>query len=198
MQLQRSRQQLRYLDQYPHPPHQHARRTRPTVPHGCIYHIASPIEALILCHATGAPQDATILAVQLAQAVTIAIRYPEVREQGLEPSTGTGIEGSIVDYKHQHFRLITLIAKAYAMFFASRAYETLYTQVCEQQDRGDQSGLHPLHALSAGLKAYVTSEAVDGAEDVRKLRGGHGYMSISGLPDLIGACAGATIFEGEN
>jgi acyl-CoA oxidase len=52
-------------------------------------------------------------AVQLAQAVTIATRYSIVREQGLELSTGTGIEGSIMNYKHQHFRIITLIAKSY-------------------------------------------------------------------------------------
>ena len=55
-----------------------------------------------------------------------------------------------------------------------------------------------MHALCAGLKAHVTAEAADGAEDVRKLCGGHGFMSISGLPDLIGAIAGGCTFEGEN
>jgi acyl-CoA oxidase len=139
-----------------------------------------------------------VFAIQLAQAVTIATRYSVVREQGLELSTGTGIERSILNYKHQHFRIITLIAKCYAMFFAAKACESMYAQVREQQDCGDHSGLPSLHALSAGLKAYVTSEAVDGAEDARKLCGGHGYMNISGLLDIIGACAGGTTFEGEN
>jgi acyl-CoA oxidase len=60
------------------------------------------------------------------------------------------------------------------------------------------STLPSVHALCAGLKAYVTAEAADGAEDARKLSGGHGYMSISGLPDLIGATAGGCTFEGEN
>jgi len=110
----------------------------------------------------------------------------------------TMYQSSIIAYKHQHFRLINLIAKTYAMFFASRECETVYAQVKGQQSRGDHSGLSALHALSAGLKAYVTSEAVDGAEDARKLCGGHGYMVISGLPDIVGACAGGTTFEGEN
>jgi acyl-CoA oxidase len=138
-----------------------------------------------------------VFAVQLAQAVTIATRYSVVREQGLDLSTDTGIEGSIINYKHQHFRIITLIAKCYAICFAAKACESMYTQVREQQEHNDHSGLPTLHALSAGLKTYVTSEAVDGAEDARKLCGGHGYMVISGLPDIIGACAGGTTFEGE-
>lgn len=140
----------------------------------------------------------SVFTVQLAQAVTIATRYSVVRSQGVELTSSTSIESAIIDYKHQHFRLITLIAKTYAMFFASRECEAAYTDVKEQQARGDHSGLASLHALSAGLKAYVTSEAVDGAEDARKLCGGHGYVVISGLPDIIGTCAGGTTFEGEN
>lgn len=58
--------------------------------------------------------------------------------------------------------------------------------------------LFSVHALCADLKAYVTTEAADGAEDARELYGGHGFMSISGLPDLIGATAGGCTFVGEN
>jgi acyl-CoA oxidase len=66
------------------------------------------------------------------------------------------------------------------------------------QCNNDHSLLPSVHALTAGMKAYVTSEAADGAEDARKLCGGHGYMAISGLPDIVGALTGGATFEGEN
>jgi acyl-CoA oxidase len=139
-----------------------------------------------------------IFAVQLAQATTIATRYSLVREQGLASEGGVAAETSIIQYKHQHFRLLTLISKSYAIFFAGRACEVAYAQLRQQQERDDYSYLPSVHALTAGMKAYVTAEAADGAEDARKLCGGHGYLSISGLPDIIGACAGGATFEGEN
>jgi acyl-CoA oxidase len=101
---------------------------------------------------------------------------------------------------HQHFRLLSLLAKTYAMYFASQACDAQYSQLREMQAQApaDHSLLPSVHTLTAGLKAYVTSEATDGAEDCRKLCGGHGYMVISGLPDIIGAVAGGRTFEGEN
>ncbi|CAA9966174.1 Acyl-coenzyme A oxidase [Pyrenophora teres f. maculata] len=139
-----------------------------------------------------------VFSVQLAQALTIATRYSVVRQQGLGPADAFSTEPSVLYYKHQHFRLLSMIAKSYAMFFASRACDMQYNQLREMQNKNDNSLLPSVHALTAGLKAYVTSEAVDGAEDARKLCGGHGYMAISGLPDIIGALAGGATFEGEN
>jgi len=139
-----------------------------------------------------------VFSVQLAQALTIATRYSVVRQQGLGPADSLSTEAGILQYKHQHFRLLSLIAKSYAMFFASCACDVQYNKLREMQSKKDHSLLPSVHALTAGLKAYVTSEAVDGAEDARKLCGGHGYMVISGLPDIVGALAGGATFEGEN
>lgn len=139
-----------------------------------------------------------VFTVKLAQALTIATRYSVVRQQGLGPADASNHEDTIMQYKHQHFRLLSLIAKTYAMFFASRACVAQYQRLRDMQSNKDHSLLPSLHALTAGLKAYVTSEAVDGAEDARKMCGGHGYMAISGLPDIIGALAGGATFEGEN
>ncbi|KAH7397212.1 hypothetical protein BKA66DRAFT_408587 [Pyrenochaeta sp. MPI-SDFR-AT-0127] len=140
----------------------------------------------------------SIFALQLAQATTIAARYSVVREQGRASRNAMKAETAIIQYKHQQFRLLALISKSYAMFFAAQVCEGQYSHLRQMQGQGDHSLLPALHALTAGLKAYVTSEAADGAEDARKLCGGHGYMAISGLPDIIGACAGGTTFEGEN
>jgi acyl-CoA oxidase len=141
-----------------------------------------------------------VFSVQLAQAVTIATRYSMVRAQGLGHGDALKSEATIVQYKHQHFRLLSLLAKTCAMYFASQACDAKYSQLREMQAQApaDHSLLSLVHALAAGLKAYVTSEATDSAEDCRKLCGGHGYMVISGLPDIIGAVAGGATFEGEN
>lgn len=132
---------------------------------------------------------------QLAQATTIAIRYSTVREQGV------GIRGDklpVFYYKHQHFRLLTLVAKSYGMLFASKHCNVEYNKVIQQREQGDLSGLAHMHALTAGLKAWNTGEAANGSEDARKSCGGHGFLVISGLPDLVGSCAGTATFEGEN
>jgi acyl-CoA oxidase len=70
-----------------------------------------------------------VFAIQFTQAVTIATRYSIVRKQGLELSTGTGIEGSTIHYKHQQFRIITLIAECYSIFFTPLICEAMYMQV---------------------------------------------------------------------
>jgi acyl-CoA oxidase len=91
-----------------------------------------------------------------------------------------------------------MLAKAYALYFSSLAVESFYDTVCEEKAQNNHTNLPSLYALTAGLKAYTTSEALDGAEECRKMCGGHGYMVISGLPEIIGACSGACTFEGEN
>ncbi|KAF2443667.1 acyl-CoA oxidase [Karstenula rhodostoma CBS 690.94] len=136
-----------------------------------------------------------IAAFQLAQATTIATRYSTVREQG---AGSNGTEKSVLQYKHQHFRILTLIAKSYGTFFASKYCTTEYEKVMHQQEQGSLSGLPYMHSLSAGLKAWATGEAADGAEDARKYCGGHGFLMISGLPDLVASSTGMVTFEGEN
>ncbi|KAB2109691.1 hypothetical protein AG0111_0g2109 [Alternaria gaisen] len=117
---------------------------------------------------------------------------------GLGPADALNTEASIFQYKHQHFRLMSMVAKTYAMFFGSRVCDDQYNKLRDMQSKNDYSLLPSVHALTAGMKTYVTSEAADGAEDARKLCGGHGYMSVSGLPDIVGALTGGATFEGEN
>jgi acyl-CoA oxidase len=52
--------------------------------------------------------------------------------------------------------------------------------------------------LMCGLKACASQTAADGAEDARKSCGGHGYIVISGLAQIISSVAATCTFEGEN
>jgi hypothetical protein len=49
---------------------------------------------------------------------------------------------------------------------------------------GDVSQLPELHAMTSGLKAYVSTTTVDDIEIARRSMGGHGYSAFSGLGKL--------------
>lgn len=140
---------------------------------------------------------------KLAQAATIATRYSAVREQGSgwnnEASAADGKgELTILSYRSQNFRLFTIISRAYAILFTSKKLRGAYAELDASRIRGDFSSMGYYHVLFAGLKAWNTQVAADGAEDARKSCGGHGYVLTSGLPTIAGEAAASATFEGEN
>jgi acyl-CoA oxidase len=136
-------------------------------------------------------------AYQVAQAAVIASRFSVVREQGVGVATDTDQELAIIDCKSQHYRLLTILAQAYALIFASQACTTAYRAVQREQLDGNHGNLPQVHALTAGLKAYSTQVAL-GAEDARKYCGGFGSSDMSGLPAIVGTLAPTPTLEGEN
>jgi acyl-CoA oxidase len=139
------------------------------------------------------------VAFQLAQAVTIATRYSIIREQGI--LNGGATETSIIHYRTQHSRLLTHLSRAFALIFASETCDTIYNDLVQRKSLPggpDNSTLAYAHATTASMKAYATTVAADGTEDARRLCGGHGFASISGLPELVTLVVAATTFEGEN
>ncbi|KAG6868536.1 hypothetical protein C0993_001424 [Termitomyces sp. T159_Od127] len=139
------------------------------------------------------------MAFQLAQAVTIAIRYSVVREQGnLLFDSQVSNEMSIFSFKSQHYRLLISMARAFAILFASKSCRTVYQDMITRQSKGDHSALPYGHITTAALKAWATQNAADGAEDARKCCGGHGYSLLSGLPSLSADVASMTTLDGEN
>lgn len=137
-------------------------------------------------------------AFSLAKALTIATRYSVVRQQGEKKSNNGGYEQAIITYKMQHYRLLTLISKAYANIFASMSSSASYSVLLDAQTRGDHKFLPYNHMLMAGLKAWSTETAGDGAETARKACGGHGYLMMSGLPEIVNSTTACCTFEGEN
>lgn len=143
---------------------------------------------------------------QLAQVVTIAARYSVVREQSMpadgahenEKGHGKVTEAQIIHHKQQHFRLLTNIARAFAILFATRHCDAKLDDHFKRIEKDDFSMAQEAHILAAGFKAWCTQTAADSAEDGRKSCGGHGYLSISGLPDIVNACVAMCTFEGEN
>ncbi|KAK2765524.1 hypothetical protein FQN54_008378 [Arachnomyces sp. PD_36] len=143
-----------------------------------------------------------VSAFKLAQAATIATRYSIVREQGfLDPNSEISDLGSaevaIMSYKSQHYRILSTIAKSYAILFASFSLDSEYRECLSLQRQNDYSTLRYCHVLSSGLKAWSTQVAADGAEDVRKCCGGHGYLATSGLPEIVTEAVATATLEGD-
>ncbi|KAJ9173358.1 hypothetical protein P3X46_016503 [Hevea brasiliensis] len=132
----------------------------------------------------------------LSRAVCIATRYSAVRRQ-FGPQDG-GVETQVIDYKTQQSRLFPLLASAYAFRFVGEWLKWLYLDVTQRLQANDFSTLPEAHACTAGLKSLTTSATADAIEECRKLCGGHGYLSSSGLPELFAVYVPACTYEGDN
>ncbi|GMJ11001.1 acyl-CoA oxidase 1 [Hibiscus trionum] len=132
----------------------------------------------------------------LSRAVCIATRYSAVRRQF--GSQNGGPETQVIDYKTQQNRLFPLLASAYAFRFVGQWLMWLYNDVTQKLQANDFSTLPEVHACTAGLKCITTSATADGIEECRKLCGGHGYLSSSGLPELFAVYVPACTYEGDN
>ncbi|KAH7431891.1 hypothetical protein KP509_08G071700 [Ceratopteris richardii] len=124
----------------------------------------------------------------LARAVTIAVRYSAVRRQ-------FGVQDGQPEMQS---RLFPLLATAYAYRFLGQWMSSLYSDTMACFENNDFSTLPEVHACTAGLKSIATSTTADGIEECRKLCGGHGYLTSSGLPDLFAVYVPSCTYEGDN
>lgn len=147
-----------------------------------------------------------VVAMQLAAAVTIAVRYSTVRKQGNfafakdEKVSGSAMpkEIALIEFRSQHYRLLTSLSKAYAMLFAFRHCEKARQEFEERKLRhGDYSTMGAAHALIGGLKAWSSYMATEAAEDARRACGGQGYLNTSGMPDIVQSLAICCTGEGD-
>lgn len=139
-----------------------------------------------------------VSAFQLAQAVVIASRFSVVREQGVGTATDVKQEIAIIEYKSQHYRLLTIMSQAYALLFASQVCTKAYRALLGEQLNGEHKVLPQIHALTAALKAYNTQTCLDGVEDARKCCGGFGYSDMSGFTTILSTVLPLPTLEGEN
>lgn len=128
----------------------------------------------------------------LKMAVTIAVRYSLLRQQFGPPKQP---EISILDYQSQQHKLMPMLASAYAFHFAT-AY--LVGKYAEMKKTLDEQVIADVHALSAGLKAYVTSYTAKSLSVCREACGGHGYAAVNRFGILRNDHDIFQTFEGDN
>jgi acyl-CoA oxidase len=134
---------------------------------------------------------------RLAAAATITARFSAARLQGRKPSQKG--EFQVLDYQNQQHALFPLIAITYASQFAGSTVADMHDSALESIKKGDvgfAATLAELHAVSSGLKGWVSDKAAEGVETCRRLCGGHGFSQSSNLGHLFAEIAGANTFEG--
>ncbi|KAG5529424.1 hypothetical protein RHGRI_029971 [Rhododendron griersonianum] len=115
----------------------------------------------------------------LKVASTIAIRYSLLRHQ-FGPLKQP--EVSILDYQSHQHKLMPMLASTYAFHFSTLYLVEKYS---EMKKSHDEEVVGDVHALSAGLKAYVTSYTAKSLSICRESCGGHGYAAVNRFGDLL-------------
>ncbi|KAF8923758.1 acyl-CoA dehydrogenase/oxidase C-terminal [Dissophora ornata] len=140
------------------------------------------------------------------KAVTIAGRYAAVRRQ-FQSNPHDVQETKLIDYAIHQYRLMPLLAMAYAFHFTGVETQKLYDNLMDKlestqpDDAGLQDTLATLretHATSAGLKAFCTWSTLSAIEACRQTLGGHGYSAYTGLATTYNDFAVHCTWEGDN
>jgi acyl-CoA oxidase len=129
-------------------------------------------------------------------ALTIAVRYGEVRRQFSAP--GVDREVAINDYL-AHQRLLTIpLATAYALNFAQEELVAALHEVQTAEEPVDERRQRELESRAAGLKAAQTWHATRTIQACREALGGAGYLAENRLAGLKADTDVFTTFEGDN
>ncbi|GAX78643.1 hypothetical protein CEUSTIGMA_g6081.t1 [Chlamydomonas eustigma] len=128
----------------------------------------------------------------LKGAMTIAIRYTSHREQFGPPDSP---EIAVLDYQSSQTKLIPMLASCYALHFSKNF---LVKQYSEMKKTRDPHLVEEVHALSAGLKAYVTHFTANALSVCRESCGGHGYAAVNRLGMMRSDHDIFQTFEGDN
>lgn len=116
----------------------------------------------------------------LAKAVTIALRYSAVRRQFFSEANPSKEEIRVIDYQTQQQKLFPLLAQAFMLHFTGVEMRRLYHKNLDMVNQGDLSLMAELHATSSCLKALSSTLSCNGMEIARKALGGHGYSKFCG------------------
>lgn len=135
----------------------------------------------------------------LKRALTIAVRYCAVRRQGVQVNSADAHEETkLLDYQSHQYRLMPLIAKAYAYSFQTNYIEALIEKFETEGGDLDTGLLADIHGTMAGLKAFSTWDTLAAIEQCRQCCGGNGYSSYNALSTLLADFTVIVTFEGDN
>jgi acyl-CoA oxidase len=142
------------------------------------------------------------------KALMVAIRYAAIRRQ-FGQQKGTTLESKILDYPIHQYRLMPLLAQAFAMHFTGVEVLAIYDDLMEKLESVSSDDdakatnalleqLKEVHGTSAGLKAFCTWNCLNTIDQCRQACGGHGYSAYTGLASMYSDFAVQCTWEGDN
>ncbi|TNY20196.1 hypothetical protein DMC30DRAFT_447253 [Rhodotorula diobovata] len=136
-----------------------------------------------------------------AKAATISLRYLHMRRQFADPELNPGeerVEKQVISYPGVYMRVVPELANCIVFMLAGKDMANLYHSMASRLSTGDTSLLASTHAVSSGLKVYVSTRVVAGIEVFRRSMGGHGMLASSGVGRVFATELPAQTYEGEN
>ncbi|CAA2971044.1 acyl-coenzyme A oxidase 3, peroxisomal-like [Olea europaea subsp. europaea] len=121
--------------------------------------------------------------------LAIAIRYALTRRAF--SITANGPEVLLLDYPSHQRRLLPLLAKTYAMSFASNYLKLLYVKRSPQL-------IKTIHVVSSAFKATLTWHNMRTLQECREACGGQGLKTENRIGQLKGEYDVQSTFEGDN
>ncbi|KAI9920718.1 hypothetical protein PsorP6_001043 [Peronosclerospora sorghi] len=135
----------------------------------------------------------------LEKAVTIAVRYAAVRRQGAQVNPNDHhVETRLLDYQTHQYRLMPVLARAYAYRVQSRHITRLLQEFDTLGSEISEPLLADIHGTMAGFKAFCTWDVQNAIEICRQSCGGNGYSQYTGLGELLADFSVMVTFEGDN
>merc|ERR1712093_717573 len=139
----------------------------------------------------------------IARSATIAIRYCAVRRQFADKDAPIieerkPVETQVLNYSMVQYRLLPIVATAYAFHFTGAAMYKQYEHNMALMKKGDFSLLADTHASSSALKSLSTITAAQAIEDCRRACGGHGYSMASGMASQYADYLPQVTWEGDS
>lgn len=135
----------------------------------------------------------------LEKALTIAVRYAAVRRQGLQVnSEDLHAETRLLDYQTHQYRLMPVLARAYAYRLQTRYITRLLQQFDTHGSDISEALLADIHGTMSGFKAFCTWDVQEGIDACRQSCGGNGYSKYTGLAELLADFSVMVTFEGDN
>ncbi|BGP34663.1 hypothetical protein JCM10296v2_006485 [Rhodotorula toruloides] len=140
---------------------------------------------------------------RLAKAVTISIRYLHMRRQFADPELKPGeeqhgVEKQVISYPAVYMRVIPQLVNTVVFMTAGKDMANLYHAMSAELAGGNTNLLAETHAVSSGLKTYVSSAVVGGCETVRRAMGGHGFLASTGVGRIYATELPSATYEGDN
>ncbi|WP_020670400.1 acyl-CoA dehydrogenase [Amycolatopsis nigrescens] len=129
------------------------------------------------------------------RALTIAVRYGEIRRQFNRP--GDPDEVLLLDYRAHQRKLLPALATSYALHFAQEELVATLHDIQGSKDV-EEERQRELESRAAGIKAVSTWHATRTIQAAREACGGAGYLAENLLPSLKADTDVFTTFEGDN
>jgi len=134
---------------------------------------------------------------QIAQSLSISIRYSLARQQFADPDDPNK-ERSIIEYQSQKHKLFRNFSRLYSQVFARHHLKKLYKIAENKLNQGDDSDLAFLHCIVSLYKSYFSFMSIESIEECRRACGGHGFLMTSGIPSIYQNFIPSITYDGDN